>query len=120
MLDLVVSFMKNNYVLKWVLQRVTALFLIPLSFWFIYNCICFQNYNHQELQIFFSSFFNSFLFLFMMVSMLWHGKLGCETIVQDYVSNFSLRKISKNLINIITIIMLFLVFLAIIKLNIYS
>ena len=55
----------------------------------------------------------------MMVSMLWHGKLGCETIVQDYVSNLSFRKISQNLINIITIFMLFLVILAIIKLNIY-
>ena len=119
MFGLVFSIMKNYYVLKWVLQRVTAFFLIPLTFWFIYQCLCFQYYSYPELKYFFSSFFNSFLFLIMMVSMLWHGKLGCETIVQDYVSNLSFRKISQNLINIITIFMLFLVILAIIKLNIY-
>ena len=31
--------MKYFYKYKWVLQRITGLLLIPLSFWFIYQCV---------------------------------------------------------------------------------
>ena len=110
--------MSSNYALKWILQRITALFLIPLSFWFIYNCISFQNLDFFQLKSFFQSYLNSLLFLIMMFAMLVHAKLGCETIVEDYASSIVFKKISKMLINFITYISLFLVFLAIIKLHI--
>ena len=54
-----------------------------------------------------------------MTSMLLHAKLGCETIVQDYISSTFTIKFFKNIINFITFFSLFLVIVAIIKLNIY-
>lgn len=110
--------MNKKYVLKWIIQRVTAFFLIPLSFWFIYQCVSFQNYSFYELQQFFQSYFNSFLFTVMMIAMLVHAKLGCETIIQDYVKTSYLKKIFKRFINFITFFSLLLVFIAIIRLNI--
>ena len=111
--------MRNNYVFKWVLQRVTAIFLIPLSFWFIYNCISFQKYEYIDLQLFFQSYVNSFLFLLMMIAMLIHAKLGCETIIEDYISSIYFKKFFKILINLITYFSLFLVIIAITKMNIF-
>ena len=108
--------MKFSYTLKWVVQRLTAVLLIPMSFWFIYQCISFQNLNYLQLQLFFHSYLNSFLFILMMFAMLVHAKLGCETIVEDYVSSPSIKKITKNLINFITFFLFFLVILAIFKL----
>ena len=110
--------MKNKYVKKWIIQRITALFLIPISFWFIYQCISFQNLDYYGLQLFFKSYFNSFLFIIMMSTMLIHAKLGCETITQDYVTSTLLKKIFKISIDFIFIVSLFLVIFAIIKLNI--
>ena len=55
----------------------------------------------------------------MMVSMLIHVKIGCETIIQDYISNFSLKKIFINFINFIIILSLFLIIIAIINMNIF-
>ena len=110
--------MKNIYTSKWVLQRITAIFLIPLTFWFVYQCISFQNSQFQQMKSFFGSYLNSFLFLSMMIAMLVHAKLGCETIVIDYVNSLNLQKILKSLINIITILTLFLVVGAIFKINI--
>ena len=81
----------NNYSTKWIIQRITAILLIPLTFWFIYHCISFQNLNYVEIVFFFHSYLNSFLFLVLMISMLIHAKLGCETIVEDYVSSNNLR-----------------------------
>ena len=54
----------------------------------------------------------------MMIAMLIHAKLGCETIVQDYISTRALKNIFKILINFITFFSLLLVFVAIIKLNV--
>jgi len=54
----------------------------------------------------------------MMIAMLIHAKLGCETIVIDYVNSLNLQKILKGLINIITVSTLFLVVGAIFKLSI--
>ena len=77
----------KKYSTKWIAQRVTALLLVPLFFWFIYHCISFQNLSYEEIVNFFSSFINSFLFLILMVTMLIHSQLGCETIIEDYISS---------------------------------
>lgn len=111
--------MRNSYSSKWVLQRITAIFLIPLSFWFIYQCVSFQNLEYFELKLFFQSYVNSFLFLVMMSSMLIHAKLGCETILQDYISSYLVKKILKGIINFIFFISLFLLIVAIIKIIIH-
>ena len=109
--------MKNSYASKWILQRITGLFLIPLTFWFIYHCISFQYSRFEEMKLFFQSYLNSFLFLMMVIAMLIHGKLGCETIVQDYISSLYLQKYFKVIINFITIITFFIVIIAIFKLS---
>ena len=77
----------NKYSVKWITQRVTALLLVPLCFWFIYHCISFQYFSYEEIINFFSSFINSFLFLIFMITMLIHSQLGCETIIEDYISS---------------------------------
>ena len=77
----------KKYSTKWITQRVTAIVLIPLCFWFIYNCISFRNLSYEEIVNFFSSFINSFLFLVLMISMLIHSQIGCETIIEDYISS---------------------------------
>ena len=77
----------KKYSTKWITQRVTALLLVPLFFWFIYHCISFQNLSYVEIVNFFSSFINSFLFLVLMITMLIHFQLGCETMIEDYISS---------------------------------
>ena len=110
--------MKNIYTIKWLTQRITALLLIPLSFWFIYQCISFQDFEYGEIKLFFQSYLNAFIFLTMMVAMLVHAKLGCETIIQDYILQVNLKKIFNFFINFITLSSLFLIIVAIIRLNI--
>ena len=110
--------MKINYTFKWVIQRITAFLLIPLSFWFIYQCVSFQRFDYFELELFFRSSLNSFLFILMMSAMLIHAKLGCETVVEDYVRLLYLKRLFRALINLIVLLSLLLVFGAIIRLNI--
>jgi len=110
--------MKSNYASKWILQRVTALILIPLTFWFIYQCISFQSMSYGDIIYFFQSYINSLLFLIMMTVMIIHAKLGCETIVQDYVTSTNLIKKFKVIINFIALMSLLLSLFAIIWIGI--
>ncbi len=109
--------MKKNYFSKWMLQRITAFFLIPLSFWFIYQLISFQSFNYEKILFFFKSYTNSILFLIMMISMLIHAKLGCDSIVLDYVSSSKIQKVILNFIYFIIIISILLIIFSVLKLK---
>tara|TARA_B100000989_G_C19437914_1_gene425957 strand:- start:35 stop:364 length:330 start_codon:yes stop_codon:yes gene_type:complete len=99
----------KNYALKWLTQRITASILIPLTFWFIYSAISLSKMTYSEIEIFFQSYFNSFLFFVMMQSMLLHSKLGIQTIVEDYVTSKKTAKFIKLFINYLIYIFMILI-----------
>ena len=92
----------KNYSRKWVLQRITALILIPLTFWFVYKCIILSDYGYDQTKAFFFSKINTSLFFILIISMLYHAKLGCETIVEDYVTSQNLKKTTNLIISSLT------------------
>jgi len=98
----------KNYANKWILQRLTAVILIPLTFWFVYQCILFSSYEYDEIRAFFFSKLNASLYLILIIAMLYHAKLGNETIVEDYVTSNSLKKITKLSISILIYISMIL------------
>ena len=92
----------KNYATKWILQRVTAVILIPLTFWFVYQCVLLSSYEYDEIRDFFFSKLNSSLYFILMIAMLYHAKLGNETIVEDYVTSQNLKKMTKLIIGSLT------------------
>jgi len=92
----------KSYAYKWIIQRLTAVILIPLTFWFIYQCILLSNYEYDEIKTFFLSKLNASLFFILIIAMLYHAKLGNETIVEDYVTSVNLKKITKLSISALT------------------
>ena len=105
----------KNYAFKWIVKRITASILIPLTFWFIYISISLSKMEYDETVIFFSSSFNSFLFYVMMISMLIHSRLGLQTILEDYVTSKKTLKISKLTIDYLTYSLMFLITVFVIK-----
>ena len=105
----------KNYALKWIVKRITASILIPLTFWFIYISISLSKMEYDETVIFFRSYFNSFLFYVMMISMLIHSRLGLQTILEDYVTSKKTLKISKSIIDYLTYTLMFLITVFVIK-----
>ena len=55
----------------------------------------------------------------MMISMLIHAKLGCETIIEDYVKSKSLKDITTVLINLIVYLSMIIIILAIAKIVLF-
>ena len=110
----------KNYALKWLLQRLTASMLIPLTFWFIYSAISLSKMEYDETLMFFQSYLNSFLFYLMMVAMLLHAKLGLQTIIDDYVTSKKIYNFSKWGINLTSYILMILLTIFIIKISIFN
>ena len=92
----------KNYTSKWIMQRLTAIILIPLTFWFVYQCVLLSNYEYDQIKSFFFSKINASLFFILIIAMLYHAKLGNETIVEDYVTSVNLKKITKLSISVLT------------------
>ena len=92
----------KNYASKWIMQRLTALILIPLTFWFVYQCVLLSNYEYDQIKSFFFSKINASLFFILIIAMLYHAKLVNETIVEDYVTSVNLKKITKLSISVLT------------------
>ena len=92
----------KNYAAKWIMQRLTAVILIPLTFWFVYQCVLLSTYEYDQIKTFFFSKINASLFFILIISMLYHAKLGNETIVEDYVTSVNLKKITKLFISALT------------------
>ena len=92
----------KNYTSKWIMQRLTAALLIPLTFWFVYQCVLISSYDYDQIRSFFFSKVNTLLFLILIISMLYHAKLGNETIIEDYVTSHNLKKITKLIISTLT------------------
>ena len=113
-----VGFMKN-YSRKWILQRITALILIPLTFWFVFSCVSFSSMQYEQIVYFFSSFFNSTLFLIMIISMFVHMKLGCETIAEDYISSINIKTFTKLFITIVSYVFILISVLSILRIALF-
>ena len=105
----------KNYAFKWIVKRITASILIPLTFWFIYISISLSKMEYDETVTFFRSYFNSFLFYVMMISMLIHSRLGLQTILEDYVTSKKTLKISKLTVDYLTYTLMFLITVFVIK-----
>ena len=109
----------SSYSFKWIVQRITAAILIPLTFWFVYNCVLFSKLDYQSLIIFFNSYLNSSLFLIMMISMLIHTILGCETIIEDYVVSKKTKTITLFILQITIYLVILITMRCILRLEEY-
>ena len=99
----------KNYSRKWLIQRITATLLLPLTFWFIYSTISLSKMDYTEITIFFKSYINLVLFYTMMITMLLHSKLGLQTIIDDYVTSKKGSKTINLIINILAYSLMFLI-----------
>jgi len=99
---------------KWLAQRISATILIPLTIWFVYQVVKISASDYYQVIFFFQSITNCFLFLIMMITMIYHSRLGIEIIVEDYIDDKNFRKKLIKLINFLSYVLVSLSILSII------
>ncbi len=76
----------------WLIQRISALALLPLVIWFITFILKAVKYqNADELMSAFTSPFPTILFALFISIGLYHGNIGIKEIIEDYVHCHSIK-----------------------------
>jgi len=67
------------------MQRITAITLIPLSFWMVSFTEQLLNASHQDMIIWLSEPLNTILALAWVIAAFYHAALGLQVVIEDYV-----------------------------------
>ncbi len=71
----------------WLMQRISAVGLIPLIFWLVFSFVQIAQDPQSYLPVFFAYPFNAVMGILLIIASLYHGSLGMRVIIEDYISN---------------------------------
>ena len=94
---------------KWLWQRISALALIPLSYWFVVLFLKFLHATQDQQLDLLSSSLTKFLIVMFFLIAIFHARLGLKTIYEDYFTTSQVK-----IYSLITDIVLFLTLIAVI------
>ena len=69
----------------WIAQRLTAIALIPLSFWFVFSLVCITELNHQTATEWVQSPLVAVFLLLFIITLFHHAQLGLQVVIEDYI-----------------------------------
>lgn len=75
----------------WWRQRLTAIVLIPLGFWFMISLATAGDLGHGSTVAWLARPLNAVLLSAFVLILLYHSKLGVEAVIEDYVSSPRLK-----------------------------
>ncbi len=68
-----------------IVQRVTALALIPLVAWIIWLGLALMHADYAHARALVHQPLNALLLIAFVIAMFWHAQLGLQVVVEDYV-----------------------------------
>ncbi len=101
----------------WILQKISALVLIPLVCWFLFTFKDFLYKDYSSKIIWFKNYTNSFLLSMFLLTAIFHLRLGLTVVIEDYIHNLKTKKL---LLSFIEILCLFLAVVIVIVILILS
>ncbi len=71
----------------WLVQRLTAIALIPLFAWFVISMILMVGADHQTVVAWMASPVTTALLVLFIGVLFYHSELGVQVVLEDYVSS---------------------------------
>ncbi len=75
----------------WLAQRISAILLLFLIPWLMYALICNAAASHAEAVAFVARPWNATLLMLSVLILLYHGMLGLQVVIEDYVHQRALE-----------------------------
>ena len=75
----------------WWMQRLTAVALVPLSVWFVASLIVVVSADHATVAEWLRSPLVTVLACALVVAVFYHGQLGAQVVLEDYVHSEALK-----------------------------
>ena len=97
-----------NPTVHWLLQRITALLLIPLSYWLIVLLKLISTAPYQTTVDWITSPLNALALSSWIAAVFYHAALGLQVVIEDYVPQQPIQTLSIRAINIVFGILAFI------------
>lgn len=69
----------------WIVQRLTAVLLAPLSIWFLLVALAVAGGGYAEARSFLAQPLNACLMAAFVLALFYHAQLGLQVVVEDYI-----------------------------------
>ena len=71
---------------NWLMQRVTAIAMLPLVVWMVYSIFKLQGATYGEFTMWLAQPFNAVPAILFVLASFYHAVLGNQVIIEDYIS----------------------------------
>ena len=88
----------------WWMQRVTAVALAPLMLWLAFSVARLSGMGHTAAVQWLASPLNAVLLLGCLLAIFYHGKLGLQVVIEDYVHGEGAKIVALLALNFITLL----------------
>jgi succinate dehydrogenase / fumarate reductase membrane anchor subunit len=75
----------------WLVQRLTAIVLIPLLPWLVISLAAMPAYDHATMAAWIGNPLNATLLIALVCALFYHAELGIRVVLEDYVHLLSVR-----------------------------
>jgi succinate dehydrogenase / fumarate reductase membrane anchor subunit len=89
----------------WWMQRLTSVALVPLSLWFVASLIRVVSADHATVIAWLHSPLVAILCCALIVATFYHGQLGLQTVLEDYVHTEWLKLVSIVLMKLVSLLL---------------
>ncbi|MFK8011323.1 MAG: succinate dehydrogenase, hydrophobic membrane anchor protein [Marinicellaceae bacterium] len=100
----------------WWMQRLTAVFMIPLGLWFVYSLMSMETITVDALIMWLGNPIPALLMTLWTITVVYHASLGLQVIIEDYINNKKLALTMLVLVKFAMVIMLVVTFFSLFKL----
>jgi len=83
----------------WWAQRLTAVALLPLSFWFVWSAINLVGVDHIGFKNWLNENANLVLMILFVGSLFYHMQLGLQVVIEDYIHG-EIKKVTSLVLNL--------------------
>ena len=93
---------------KWYWQRISAIVLVPTSYWFVFFFLNNLESSQAMMLISLNNFFVKFLMILFFFVATFHARLGLVTIYQDYFESDKVKLYNRLTDILLLLVMLFI------------
>ena len=72
---------------RWWYQRLSAVALLPLTLWFVYDLIVLDSLEYAVVREWLASPSSAILFILLIPALFYHALIGMEEVIEDYVAD---------------------------------
>jgi succinate dehydrogenase / fumarate reductase membrane anchor subunit len=85
---------KHGALKSWINLRISAIALIPLTFWAVYSIIKIKDLSHADFTQWLNNPINGGLLIAFLLATFYHAALGVQEVYEDYISCEKGRKLA--------------------------